>query len=135
MRSGRRVAFEIQVSSLSHPAMLERQARYKEDGVRGCWFYTGVRAWRQPTELPVFELVTGEEPRVRLHGKYFPVQEAVWLLLTGRVKFRRRRTTRPLRTVIFYQINCHRCHRRTDICAVKPPVSPCGIRTWQIGRA
>src|ERR1051326_3597575 len=110
MRSGRRVAFEIQVSSLSHPAMLERQANYKEDGVRGCWFYTGVRAWRQPTErLPVFALAAGQEPTVRLHGKDIRVQEAVRLLLTGRVKFSSHLRSLPTRTVLFYKVACSKC--------------------------
>lgn len=48
------VAFEVQLSNADYELMRERQARYKQSGVRGLWLVTTKKGFPQSKELPVF---------------------------------------------------------------------------------
>lgn len=48
------VAFEVQLSNADYEHMCERQARYKESGVRGLWLVRTKKGFPQSKELPVF---------------------------------------------------------------------------------
>lgn len=48
------VAFEVQLSNADYEHMRERQARYKQWGVRGLWLVKTKKGFPQTKELPVF---------------------------------------------------------------------------------
>ena len=50
------VAFEVQLSKADYEHMSERQARYKQSGVRGLWLVHTKKGFPQSKALPVFTL-------------------------------------------------------------------------------
>ena len=55
------VAFEVQISNPDWTTMGERQARYKQSGVRGLWFVKTKKPFPVQHALPIFNLVSGED--------------------------------------------------------------------------
>ena len=135
-RGRARIAFEIQLSRLTHCEMLERQRRYARDGVRGCWFYRVHRDrdgdaldnYRTNHELPAFGL-SDDEIAVWFdydHEEPVPIAEAVSMLLCGKIKFCENETSVPNRIIEFLRTTCYRCNRPTDFYFLHPPLSRCG---------
>lgn len=55
------VAFEVQLSNSDWTMMGERQARYKDSGVRGLWFVKTKKPFPVQHALPVFNLASRED--------------------------------------------------------------------------
>lgn len=55
------VAFEVQLSHPDWSTMAERQARYKESGVRGLWFVKTKKPFPVQRALPIFNLTSRED--------------------------------------------------------------------------
>jgi hypothetical protein len=132
-----RVAFEVQLSRIDGVTVLERQARYARDRVRGCWLvHPSVVGLRRPSgastpgpmgggeaavlarlglppEVPAFPLVGGEEPAVLCAGQPIPLAAFVTALLGRRVRFvaQMAPAERPLR-VLIYEVWCPACRQR-----------------------
>jgi len=87
----RRLAFEVQWSYQTIDITRERQKRYQNDNVRGCWFARKMPArYHTPTpELPIFSLYLGEEGvlYIALNGRSYPLMDFTSALLTRRIKF------------------------------------------------
>jgi hypothetical protein len=124
-----RVAVEVQLSRIDGPALLDRQARYARDRVRGCWLVgpaaTGQRpgaAWDEaavaarlglPPGTPAFALLEGEAPVVGCAGRAVPLAAFVAALLGRRVRFLARLTPAalPFRALL-YEAWCPACGGR-----------------------
>jgi hypothetical protein len=118
-----RVAFEIQLGRLPLHEIAARQARYRESGVRGCWFCTQPPAELRASEvtgdliarrdLPLFEIEPDLEHAfvVHLNGRQYPLKQIAGALLGGRIAFRETASARLERaiTVGFYTVQCRRC--------------------------
>lgn len=128
-----RVAFEIQLSRIDGATLLERQARYGRDRVRGCWLLHPSAVGRQRAagsvamagswgeamvaarlglapEVPAFALAGGDEPAVLCAGRRLPLAAFVTALLGRRVRFRQEMTPAALPLqVLVYEVWCPAC--------------------------
>lgn len=123
VKDGTRVAFEIQLGRLPLDEIVARQARYRESGVRGCWFCTRPPAELRASEvtgdlvarrdLPLFEIEPDIEHAfvVHLNGRRYPLAQIAGALLGGRVAYREAASARlePSVTLGFYRVSCRRC--------------------------
>jgi Competence protein CoiA-like family len=138
-----RIAFEMQWSRLSMEETLQRQEKYNEVDIRGCWFFRvpppGLRTSRseQPLaarqDLPAFLIggAPGDMPRVYLNGRHYPLEKFVTHLLRGNVRFRTHARIAPWQrvTLCFYEVRCWRCRERSHVYCLHRPTytAPCGI--------
>lgn len=117
-----KLAFEIQLSPITHAELLRRYCACAQNGVRGCWFV------KEPlgrdyydelaTDVPVFWLRQGEKAadgttkfKVSINPqKTFPVDEAVHTLLRKEPQWCARKRIRKSEWVSIIQIpNCWFC--------------------------
>jgi competence protein CoiA len=110
-RGETRVAFEVQWSPQDETEGLLRQQRYREAGIRGCWFFRGELPAPGRRELPMFALRADDEQVavVELAGRTYPMRGFVMALLDGQVRFSARAIAR-LR-VSFVDMDCWRCRK------------------------
>lgn len=143
VRSGTRVAFEVQWSTQSLEETLDRQRRYAEADVRGCWLFRRPppqlrrRSAGTPMmarqDLPAFLLPYDPDgtPRVYLNGRHYPLDRFVASLLTGDVRFRTRIRVPRWHAVdlLFFEVACPRCRGRSHVYCLDPPTATaaCGV--------
>jgi hypothetical protein len=87
------VAFEVQLSNADYEHMSERQARYKQSGVRGLWLVHTRKGFPQSKALPVFTLESTElgdwvdlETRWDFADTWRRTDEANWIELSDFIK-------------------------------------------------
>jgi hypothetical protein len=106
-----RIAFEVQWSKQDDEISLARQERYRESGVRGCWFVRTPPPVTGRKELPVFRVREDENEVIVVEhaGATYPLRTFVTHLLAGRVRFS------PLMTaklrVSFIEVECWNCRK------------------------
>jgi hypothetical protein len=91
VRGGWKVAFEVQVSQQTHDRYVERQARYRRDGVRCAWYVKHAASVLAPdAELPTFLLEEDEHKALFVHvaEHRLSLREAAQGRLNGTIKFR-----------------------------------------------
>lgn len=151
-----RVAFEIQLSRIDTATLLQRQARYARDRVRGCWLLqataltgrrrggraTGDEAdWAAeavatrlglPPETPAFGLIDGEAPLVVCAGQRIALATFVTALLGRKLRYVNEMTpaARPL-TALVYELDCPACGERCHPHLLAGSFAAvCGARGW-----
>jgi hypothetical protein len=122
-----------------------RQTRYRQSGVRGCWFVRHPPRSRAPNgsadlvarpDLPLFPLVGGDKvARVQLGGGTYPLEEVVTALLSRRIAFRTHRTAvgEQVLEITFYEKHCPACRTGVQFYTIAPSAdqpltSACGQR-------
>jgi hypothetical protein len=139
VRDATRLAFEVQWTPSALTDTLERQGRYRRDGVRGCWFF------RQPPaelaaarrELPLFELVPAPDGALLVSSRFLsdrsdtriPLGDFVAALLRRRIRYGTTTVAAPQQRVrvTFAPFRCWRCGRRYHAYYVASPyLSRCG---------
>jgi hypothetical protein len=138
-----KVAFEVQWSPQTLQETLERQERYKREGIRGCWFFrkpphelvdwdyspdTGRLNARK--DLPLFQLNYLENCSfsITLDGKNFSLIEFVELLLSRKFHFCDKAQTKQQKIyIIFHEIECRKCRKISHLYNVREiHTSVCG---------
>jgi hypothetical protein len=110
-RGKARIAFEVQWSKQDDEVSLARQERYRESGVRGCWFVRTPPPTPGRKELPIFRVREDEQEVVVVEhaGATYPLRTFVAHLLAGQVRFS------PLMTaklqVSFIEVDCWNCKK------------------------
>ena len=125
-----KIAFEVQWSRQTWEITQQRQQKFTEVGVRGCWFFKSPpEGYRAERNVPLFKLeVTDEDCAIIFNPQsYYDWQEEehrrialgdfVMLLLTGKVKFCERITAKPQQSVEIQFINlpCWQCGEFYDV--------------------
>jgi Competence protein CoiA-like family len=130
------VAFELQLSPATLDELLDRQRRYQRDGIRCCWFYgdkvlARSSPWdlpRLPTrkDLPAFPLTPHiDETGVDLGPCRARLNDAVRLLLEGKVRFCSRQQIETAHLIEFYYVRCYCCGSETGIYRAGVGVTGC----------
>jgi hypothetical protein len=137
-RGRAKLAFEVQWSRQTLAETQERQKRYEQAGVRGCWFFRRVpRDYTACHELPLFLLdwqngVASVSIPNALEGRHTTISLSAFMtaLLLGKIKFSPELVLRPSQHVrlAFFYVRCWRCKERSYIYYIdKPFVSACGV--------
>ncbi len=127
-----KIAFEVQWSPQDLEETEARQKRYKDAGVRGCWFFRKPPGHVANHELPLFQLeieeIKSEVLITQLQATYnfeydeyddnqivtrIPLTEFVKALLTQKIRFCEDIKTQPRQKLrlIFIEINCWKCNQ------------------------
>jgi hypothetical protein len=144
-RGNVRVAFEVQWSFLRLDECEYRQARYAQDGVRGCWFFRkpppalarDSRAHAGPGlkarhDLPLFQLIASADNHfaIELNGQQHTIAAFVQRLLGGGVRYcsHASATLTQAAEVVLYECPCPRCGYRSVVYAVDTLLrADCGL--------
>jgi len=134
-----KIAFEIQWSSQTWEETQERQQKYKEAGIRGCWLFKRPPVqYRANNEVPLFKLEITEDAAIVIFNPYsyeyesydrrINLSEFVTALLHGKIKFCDHLTSLPRQTVrmIFVETRCWKCFKLFHVYYVKDLVTGCG---------
>lgn len=125
VKGNTKIAFEVQWSSQSLIETEQRQQRYKEAGIRGCWLFK-----RPPPkssskrDLPLFKLDISEDACTVIFNPYsyqswqeyyerkIPLADFVSALLNSRIKFcnELRSIPRQKARIVFVNLDCWKCH-------------------------
>jgi hypothetical protein len=129
--NGMKYAFEVQMSPQSLNRTLERQAKYKRDGVIGCWLFEKepARQRAEREDLPLFKVISdGEHTYVSLKGrKTLPIDVFISDYLQGRMKFCQTLNVLPTIEVAFIEMDCWKCGTKNHIYYITPFKTPCNI--------
>lgn len=119
-----RIAFEVQWSAQTWDDTVARQGRYREAGIRCCWFFkTPPRGYRATSDVPLFKLEVTEAGCIVVFDGYsyeysqalrhYPLSEFVGALMMGRIKFRKNLHTAKVQKVriVFLEMKCWKCQR------------------------
>lgn len=143
-QGNKKIAFEVQWSPQTYQETKFRQERYKNSGVRGCWFF------KKPSgktridfdelihnqSIPTFILQKDENQKIfsELNNRKITITELVANLLNGHVKFRENYEILKgkLIAIIFFDIKCWKCKRSQHLYTVPDHFSStvkstCGI--------
>lgn len=127
--NGVKYAFEVQIASQSLQRTLERQDKYRKDGIIGCWLFEKERKRKieELEALPSFQVINDNEQfLVSLKGrKTLPLDIFVNDFLNGRIKFCRTLKALPIIDINFLRMDCWKCHALNHIYYVAPLHSSC----------
>lgn len=116
-----RIAFQVQWSPCTHEKIIAKQKEYKEDSVRGCWFFKNppkeLRDWdKKPIadkDIPLFKIIETEDKslQVDFNNQLFEIKEFVFFLLSRKIKFCSTMKARKKQsiTINFYEKSCWKC--------------------------
>ena len=134
-----RIAFEVQWSRQSYDKTIERQTNYKNDNVRGCWFFKTppkqILDYENyiiaEKELPIFKIYETEtnEIWVDQYGKKFPIRDLVISLLNRNMKFCKNLVSKIVQKIeiFFPTIECWKCKTRQHVYVIQDTlISKCG---------
>lgn len=117
-----RIAFEVQLSSQSLKKTLERQERFAQDGVRGCWLFQKPisKLLGERPDLPLFYVAADPENNLMVslsNRKVVPLHNFVKKFLASQIKFCKTARTKPEQTVtvVFYEMPCWKCQAMNHI--------------------
>lgn len=121
LKGKNRIAFQIQWSPYSFEKTTVRQKDYKEDRVRGCWFFKNppkeLRDWDKipiaDKDLPLFKIVETEDKNIKVdfNNQLFEIKDFVSILLCGKIKFcsTMKAKRKQMITINFYKKSCWKC--------------------------
>lgn len=136
-----KIAFEVQWSPQTWEETQERQRKYKEAGIRGCWLFKRPPVQsRANNDVPLFKIEVTEEEAVVVfnpysyeewnarHNRRIDLTDFVIALLQGKIKFCDHLTSLPRQTVrmVFVEITCWKCAKPFHVYYVQDLVSGCG---------
>lgn len=116
-----RIAFQVQWSPYSFEKTKARQKYYKQDSVRGCWFFKNppkeLRDWdKKPIadkDIPLFKIVETENKDIKVdfNNQLLEVKEFIVLLLCRKIKFcsAMKAIRKQMITINFYEKSCWKC--------------------------
>lgn len=132
-----KIAFEVQWSRQTLEETQERQARYKRDGITGCWFFRkppfDSDNWQANKELPLFQILSDQasDQPFSVYAPSFHCYEEkplhiynfVLSLLERKIRYRSLMTPNHIQTVkvIFISEKCWKCKRTSHVFFVEKP--------------
>lgn len=127
--NGAKYAFEVQITRQSLNRTLERQEKYKRDGIIGCWLFQKEPS-RQNVEredLPLFKIGNSEgQVTVSLKDrKTLHLDRFISDYLQSKIKFCQTLNTLPMVEIIFVEMGCWKCGVVNHIYYVGPFATPC----------
>lgn len=139
VKGNARIAFEVQWSSQTWEVTQERQQKFTEMGVRGCWFFkTPPASYKASHEVPLFKLNITNEACTVLFNSYsyeswqehhkISLPDFVSALLSGKLKFcdELRAAKRQKVRMVFTETDCWSCKKTFHIYYVHNLKSSCG---------
>ena len=134
-----KVAFEIQWSRQSYEKTIERQNKFKNSNVRGCWFIKTppkeICDWEKKIiaekDTPMFRINESEngEIFVNLYDNKIPIRRFVTALLTHKIKFCNHLVSKDKQNIeiMFPEIKCWKCNTNQHIYIIQDFIeSKCG---------
>ncbi len=127
-----KIAFEVQWSKQNLEETQERQAKYRRDGIRGCWFFRKPPfeydyLFKADNELPLFKVSGGQLPDESFyveapdlhspHSASLALPEFVALLLERKIRYRSLMSPCTIQQikVFFVREECYRCKKISHI--------------------
>lgn len=114
--NGTSIAFEVQLSPQTLKKTLERQAKYNNDGVLGCWFFeTPVSKLNEERpDLPLFYVEENDSSPLMVNlGERNKIELPTFLInfISNNIQFRTSAKTKTTQRVkiAFYEMNCWKC--------------------------
>jgi hypothetical protein len=122
------IAFEIQLSPQSLRKTLERQAKYIRDEVIGCWFFENPvsKLNEERPDLPLFYVEDTADSHLKVNlGDRRKIDLHTFLqnFISERIQFKPLAITksRQLVNLVFYKMECWKCHELNDLFYVESP--------------
>ena len=126
--NGKPIAFEIQLSPQSLRKTIERQSKYIRDGILGCWFFENPvsKLNEERPDLPLFyvedlvdsnlQVNLGDRRKVGLHT-------FLQNFISNNIQFKSVAVTKTkqLVTLVFYKMECWKCHEMNHLFYVDTP--------------
>jgi len=113
------IAFEVQWSPQTLEVTQDRQAKYKRDGIRGCWFFQKPPEPDVSHDLPIFKLTLDSDNSlvVQTKNKITLLSQFVEDLLSRRIRFcnHYRLKNTQNNKIVFFTTECWKCHREYHI--------------------
>lgn len=130
------IAFEIQLSAQTLRRTLERQAKYIQEGIVGCWFFQKPlsKLNEERPDLPVFYVERDENQDLIVNlGNRRKIKLIEFLLnfISNKIQFRSSaRTDRKQKVdLVFYEMDCWKCKCTNHLYYVDTPfLSACKVK-------
>lgn len=134
--SERPIAFEIQLSPQSLKRTLERQLKYINDGIIGCWLFENPipKLIEERPDLPVFYVEDNEDSNLLVNlGDRRKIDLRTFLenFISNNIQFKPTAKTKSIQTVklLFYEMKCWKCGGLNHLfCVDTPFYSACNAR-------
>jgi hypothetical protein len=129
LANGVKHAFEVQITQQSLNRTLERQEKYKRDGIVGCWLFEKdpSRKNEEREDLPLFKVNNNKgQITVSLKDrKTLQLDNFISDYLQGKIKFCQTINTLPKTEIIFVEMKFWKCGAVNHIYYIGPFASPC----------
>lgn len=128
-----KIAFEVRWSRQNLETTLERQAKYTNAGIRGCWFFKSmpVDEWHSTRhDVPMFSLQVDEKSAtVNLNDKIYPLTTFAETLLTQGIRYCENITSRYKQSlrIVFMEMSCYRCQKPFHVYYMHNLQTDCGF--------
>jgi len=139
VKGSKKIAFQVQWSKQSYDETKERQTKYKNDNIRGCWFFKTppkeVRDWDKQIiatkDIPIFKIEEDDNKNINVNVNEinFPLKIFIIKLLNGNFKFcnNLKSMKKQKITISFWEIICWKCGEKQHVYFVSDEVkSKCG---------
>ena len=139
IKGSKKIAFQVQWSKQSYQKTEERQTKYKNDNIRGCWFFKTppkeVRDWnsqiKATKDIPIFKILEDDKNNINVEVNEieFPLKIFVIKLLNGNFKFCNELQSMKKQkiTISFWEISCWKCRTKQHVYFVSDELkSRCG---------
>lgn len=124
-KGDKRIAFEVQLSKQTLEETESRQERYRNSGVRGCWFFKRMPNGLPPSKhLPAFEIFKEKDQAYIFYSvignRKMSVKYLTESLLKGKFKYCENLSITPPQKIIiaFFEIACWKCKKNQHLYAV-----------------
>lgn len=121
-------AFEIQLSPQTLRKTLERQQKYYQDGIIGCWFFENPvsKFTKERPDLPLFYVEQNYDLKMMVNlGNRRKVELKLFLeqFMAGHIKFQSVAQTKISQAinVVFYEMTCWKCKELNHLFYVASP--------------
>ncbi|WP_392476290.1 competence protein CoiA [Nostoc sp. C110] len=123
------IAFEVQWSPQTLEVTQDRQAKYKRDGIRGCWFFQRPPESDVSHDLPIFKLSLDSDNSlvVQTKNKSTPLSQFVEDLLSRRIRFCDHYQIKKTQNakIVFFPTECWKCKKQSYIYYLENPYYTC----------
>jgi len=131
LANGIKYAIEVQTTKQSLKKTLERQEKYKRDGIVGCWLFESepAKQTEEREDLPLFSMTNVDDKTiVSIKGrKELPLEVFVSDFLQGKIKFCK--TLRmPEAEIRFVENKCWKCGFNYHVYYINNFNTPCNTR-------
>jgi hypothetical protein len=125
-------AFEVQITQQSLKKTLERQEKYKRDGILGCWLFEKepARLSDERPDLPLFKINNvGSQISISLKDRNeLPIDIFISDYLQNKMKFCQTLDILPKVEIIFVEMYCWKCGLENHIYYLGNFISPCNTK-------